>query len=131
MFTRDARWQPSRTAAYKALIVALLTAFAVAVAPSRAWAATASAPTNVSAVRVPSGVQLSWKAPTSTGGLPVLAYYYDISYDGGSTWNSAYYGGTATAVVDTACGEGQSCTYRIYAYTNAGQGAYSTAVTAG
>src|SRR5207245_2530796 len=55
----------------------------------------ASPPQSFTATRVPSGGRLSWKSPASTGGLPVDGYYYDLSFDGGSTWTYMNLGGSA------------------------------------
>ena len=116
------------------LLVALgVVAGVVSMSVGSAGASTkASAPQDLTAARIGSGlVQLNWQPPTNTGGLPVTSYSYDLSINGGSTWEyTGINAGSATSIQDDNCDYGQSCTYRVRAYTDAGPGAYSANATA-
>jgi hypothetical protein len=96
----------------------------------------ASAPQNFTAARIDAGnpnVQLSWQPPANVYGSTVSGYYYDVSYDGGSSWSvtNRYVAAPTTSVVDNNCPGTYTCTYRVRAYTDAGFGNYSPLVTVG
>jgi hypothetical protein len=77
-------------------VLGLLVGCAIALLASAepAFGAVPGAPSGLSAVRTANGsygVTLAWKAPSSTGGLPIENYYVDFSSDRGQTWNNDYY----------------------------------------
>ena len=115
-----------RVAAVNGVGVGAFTGSTAAVVP----ATLAGVPTALKAIRGNSEVQLTWKAPATDGGAPILSYFLQLSSDGGRTWatpNRA--ASTATAAVITGLVNGTSYVFRVAALTDVGTGP-STAKTA-
>ncbi|MCS4538591.1 MAG: fibronectin type III domain-containing protein [Thaumarchaeota archaeon] len=77
-------------------------------------------PTNLTATAVsPSGIDLSWTAPSVVGVSAVTGYEVERSIDGGSTWSVivANTGSTATTYSDTGLAPSTTYTYRVSAIT--------------
>ena len=88
------------------------------------------APTNLQASRGNGSAELSWTAPTSTGGLPVIGYRVRISSDGGAHWQTKTVG-TSTTQTLTDLTNGTEYAVQVAAFNSANTGAYtaSQAVT--
>ena len=115
-----------RVAAVNGVGVGAFTGSTAAVVP----ATLAGVPTALKAIRGNSEVQLTWKAPATDGGAPILSYFLQLSSDGGRTWatpNRA--ASTATSAVITGLVNGTSYVFRVAALTDVGTGP-STAKTA-
>lgn len=92
------------------------------------------APTNVGGEGKNSSVELSWNAPSDTGGSVITAYVIEYSPDDGITWTT--YGDldsndlpvhpdkNTTRIVDDLI-NGQSYIFRVYAINSMGKGDYS------
>ena len=88
-------------------------------------AETASEPRSFTVTPGNGQAELSWSAPSETGGSPVL--YYEVSRDGGSTWSRA---SGNTRHTFTGLTNGTSYRFSVRAVTEAGPGTATTAVTA-
>jgi len=78
------------------------------------------------AIRGNSAVQLTWKAPPTDGGAPILSYFLQLSSDGGRTWAMPNRGAsTATSAVITGLVNGTSYVFRVAALTDVGTGPYT------
>ena len=84
------------------------------------------APTSLSAMVGDQQVELSWTAPASNGGAPILRYEYE--QDSSGTWTST--GGTATSITVRNLTNGQSYSFRVRAVNRVGGGAASSAQSA-
>jgi len=80
----------------------------------------------VSARMVDGSIFVSWSAPASSGGFPVLAYDVQASFDGGSSWQSMRHvpGSERAVMLDDLPGGSEVC-FRIAAINAAGIGAPS------
>ena len=115
-----------RVAAVNGVGVGAFTGSTAAVVP----ATLAGVPTALKAIRGNSEVQLTWKAPATDGGAPILSYLLQSSSDGGRTWATPNRGAsTATSAVITGLVNGTSYVFRVAALTDVGAGPY-TAKTA-
>jgi subtilisin family serine protease len=84
----------------------------------------ADAPTGVQATPGNAQVQLSWTAPTDTGGLPITSYR--VFRNGGLTAVHQTADGSTLSWTDTGRTNGTTYTYTVAAVTGAGQGATSS-----
>jgi hypothetical protein len=93
-----------------------------------------SAPSEVNAERVPSGVLLAWTAPSAAYGLPLEYYEVLISTNRGRDWRFAVqdpYNDSPDVptepptLVDKNCPDDQTCWYKVEAVTSAGTSAAS------
>ena len=87
-----------------------------------------SAPYSLSAQAVgTSRIDLSWRAPRTTGGAPVLGYRIETSSDAGSTWRiiRRNTGSTATTFSDVNLQPATTRHYRVAAINAAGTGPFS------
>ena len=93
-----------------------------------------SAPSNLTAMAASAtGINLSWSAPSKTGGSDITGYKIEVSTDGGDNWSnvSPNTGTTATFFNDT--GLTTSCslrTYRVSAINDVGTGPVSDTAAA-
>jgi len=92
---------------------------------TRMGVAPASAPRQISATLSSGRLQVSWLAPETMGG--VLSYY-EIQTVNGTGFNP-FATTRSTSFIATPPAAGQSISYRIAAYTNAGLGAWSETFT--
>ncbi|MTA27759.1 MAG: hypothetical protein F2562_02750, partial [Actinobacteria bacterium] len=92
----------------------------------------ASAPSNLVAAASSGQAQLSWVAPSSTGGNPITGYRIEQTVDGGTTWTDAVAntGTTATTYSLNGLDNGVTILLRVSAVTSAGSGATSNIATA-
>ena len=74
-------------------------------------------------------IDLSWAAPTSTGGS-VLSYSIELSATGNSSWATILTGITETSYQHTDLSPGKTKFYRIYAINAAGRGESSNVASA-
>ena len=115
-----------RVAAVNGVGVGAFTGSTTAVVP----ATLAGVPTALKAIRGNGEAQLTWKAPATDGGAPILSYFLQLSSDGGRTWAMPNRGAsTATSAVITGLVNGTSYVFRVAALTDVGAGPY-TAKTA-
>jgi len=93
------------------------------VSPAR-WVTTPTAPTNLVGTAGNSRVQLTWSAPTSTGGSPVTDYLIQFSTNGGRSWTT-FQDGQSTNTTTTVHGLANDVryTFRNSAVNAAGAGA--------
>ncbi len=94
-------------------------------ASTRTHADVPGAPTNLTARAIgTSRINLSWSAPRSTGGAPVLGYRIEMSRDGGANWSilRSNTGSVATNFSHTGLAPGTRRDYRISAINTAGVG---------
>jgi titin len=91
----------------------------------------ASAPTALSATAGNAAATLSWVAPVSTGGLPIVGYRVEISSNGGTSWSVAISdtGTTSTSVTVAGLANGTAYAFRVSALTSPGAGSSSTPAT--
>ena len=76
-------------------------------------------------------IDLSWTAPTDTGGSPVTGYKIEFSANGNEPWTEVETTGNAdTNYSDTGLTAGTTRYYRVSAVTSAGTGAPSNAARA-
>ena len=90
-------------------------------------------PTGLTATAVSSyQINLSWQAPSNTGGADLMGYKIERSNDGGSTWNNiiSNTGNSATTYSDTGLQPVTSYTYRVSAVNYAGTSSPSNTATA-
>ena len=98
-----------------------------------------SPPTGLSAQRVQAGVLLQWNTPAHTYGLPLSYYEVYLSTNSGRDWTvqmaslvrSIAIAPEPTAVLETGCGDAQTCIYRMRAFTPAGSSGPSNTATVG
>ena len=91
------------------------------------------APTGLSAIASGSSqINLSWTAPSSTGGAVITDYQIEISFDAGTNWPdlAANTGGAATTYVHTELMPGTTYHYRVSAINAAGTGPVSNMANA-
>ena len=85
----------------------------------------ASVPLDLVVVRGNARMTLSWKAPASTGGVPITDYLLQSSTDGGSTWKQvADKIAPTTTATATGLVNGTSYVFRVAAMNGVGAGAY-------
>ena len=83
------------------------------------------APTGLTAnARGTSRIELSWTAPSYTGGVPITGYQVEVSEDGGSQWEEleANTSSTATRYAHTGLDPASTRHYRVSAINVAGTG---------
>ena len=83
------------------------------------------APTDLTAnARGTSRIELSWTAPSYTGGVPITGYQVEVSEDGGSQWEEleANTSSTATRYAHTGLDPASTRHYRVSAINVAGTG---------
>lgn len=86
----------------------------------------AGLPTALQGRRGNAQVSLSWKAPTSDGGSPIVDYLLQSSSDGGKTWATIERpASAATTVTVTALANGTSYVFRLAAVNSTGPGAFT------
>jgi uncharacterized delta-60 repeat protein len=91
-----------------------------------AGASLPGAPTGVAGMSGDGQVELSWVAPSVTGGAAVTDHVVEVSGDGGSTWFALVDGTSAsTSVVVTGLSNGTGYVFRVSAVNSAGVGAVS------
>lgn len=90
-------------------------------------------PTNLSATSISSSqINLSWDAPSDTGGSAITGYSIERSTDSGSTWNAldANTGSSSTAYSDTGLTPSTSYMYRVSAINSVGTSSPSNTASA-
>ena len=84
-------------------------------------------PRNLTAT--PSGytrIDLSWTAPSNSGGAPITSYRIEVSPDGANNnWSDLVPSQTGTSYAHTGLAAGTTQYYRVYATNSAGEGAAS------
>ena len=83
------------------------------------------APTDLTAnARGTSRIELSWTAPSYTGGVPITGYQVEVSEDGGSQWevHEANTSSTSTKYTHTSLDPASTRHYRVSAINVAGPG---------
>src|SRR5690349_12755539 len=77
----------------------------VGVLPAAAAVTKPSAPRSLSANGGPGTgtVSLQWLAPSSTGGAPITGYTYDVSTNGGTTWDGPHAFGSTNLSGTATC----------------------------
>jgi titin len=96
---------------------------------------TPGAPTGVAAIPGDASANVTWTAPTNSGGSPITSYVVQDSTDGGGTWTPAVRSAAAAiahdspATTETVTGltNGTAYVFRVAANSTTGTGAYSTA----
>ena len=91
------------------------------------------APTNLMATANGSTqIDLSWNAPTNTGGASIIGYEIEVSSDDGSNWTNrvANTGTTTTSYSHTGLSAGTTRHYRVSAINANGTGAASSTANA-
>jgi hypothetical protein len=87
--------------------------------------------TELAAVRGNASVSLSWKAPASTGGLPISDYVVQSSKDGGATWKTEGDKVSAdTKAIVSGLVNGSSYVFRVAAKNAVGVGPSTAASVA-
>jgi fibronectin type 3 domain-containing protein len=77
------------------------------------------------------GIQLSWTAPSTTGGSPLTSYKVYRSTSSSGSWAVvASVGGTTTTYKDTTTTRGATYYYEVTAVSSAGEGPPSNVATA-
>lgn len=72
--------------------------------------------------------ELSWTAPTTTGGLPVIGYRVRYSGDGGATWETKTFGaGTSQTLAGLV--NGTEYEVQVAAFNRSNEGAFSASQT--
>ena len=99
------------------------------------------APTGLTAALVPgeAKVELSWVAPTSSGGAPITGYRVELSQDNGTSWAGVYTASEgATTYTDDGTDDrgpvfeaGDGPHYRVAAINSVGTGPFSEPVPSG
>ncbi len=99
------------------------------------------APTGLTAALVPgeARVELSWVAPTSSGGAPITGYLVELSQDNGTSWAEVYTASEgATTYTDDGTDDqgpvfeaGDGPHYRVAAINSVGTGPFSEPVPSG
>ena len=92
-----------------------------------------TAPVNLTAQAVANTqINLSWSAPSKTGGSDITGYKIEVSTDGGNNWTDlvADTSSTETEYSDTGLTSGNTRTYRVSAINDLGTGAVSNTVSA-
>ncbi len=88
----------------------------------------AAAPTSVTAAVGDQSVQVSWVAPTNTGGLPITDYIVRFRLASAAVWNSVNVGSAATTRLLTGLTNGQQYVFQVAAVTGFGTGAFSAII---
>ncbi len=70
-------------------------------------------------------INLSWTAPTNTGGAPITGYQIEVSPSGTSNWSDLVANTTATTYAHTGLSAGVTRHYRVRAINSVGPGAVS------
>ncbi len=70
-------------------------------------------------------INLSWTAPTNTGGAPITGYQIEVSPSGTSNWSDLVANTTATTYAHTGLSAGETRHYRVRAINSVGPGAVS------
>ena len=126
---RDTNLLPATTYRYQvAAINSVGAGQRSAAASTTTHAAVPGAPGSLTARAVgTSRIDLSWRAPTNTGGAAVLGYRIEVSRDAGANWIilRASTGSTATSFSHTGLQPGNQRHYRVSAINSAGIGAPS------
>ncbi len=104
----------------------------VATATTSTPTATApAAPTGLTATAAgPTTINLSWTAPTNTGGAAITGYRIEVSPNGTSNWTNQQANTTATTYAHTGLSAGTTRHYRVSAINSVGTGAASNVATA-
>jgi uncharacterized repeat protein (TIGR01451 family) len=86
----------------------------------------ASAPRDLVASAGDGLVELSWRAPVETGGIPVLAYEVELSTDGGLVWTpfETLFSSQERAIIDGLVNR-TTYQFRVRAVNDEGVGPYS------
>ncbi len=113
-----------RVAAVTAAGTGIFSAWAGPVTP----AGPAAAPTSVTAAVGNQSVQVSWVAPTNTGGLPITDYIVRFRLASAAVWNSVNVGSAATTRLLTGLTNGQQYVFQVAAVTGFGTGAFSAII---
>ncbi len=71
-------------------------------------------------------INLSWTAPTNTGGAPITGYQIEVSPSGTSNWSDLVANTTATTYAHTGLSAGETRHYRVRAINSVGPGAVSS-----
>ena len=90
-------------------------------------------PTDLSAIASGSSqINLSWIAPSNTGGTTIIGYQIEVSFDAGTNWSdlAANTGSAATTYIHTGLTPGMKCHYRVSAISAAGTGPVSNMANA-
>ena len=90
-------------------------------------------PTGLTATTVSSSeIDLSWSAPTNTGGSAITGYVIERSLDSGTSWSSiqSNTGSTSTVYSDTPLPSSSTYTYRVHAINSVGDSPPSNTATA-
>ena len=85
----------------------------------------AEAPTSVNAVARDASAQVSWLAPTQTGGSPITDYVVRYRLASAATWSSVNVGSAVTTRLVTGLTNGQQYVFQVAAITSFGTGAFS------
>ncbi|WP_456698135.1 fibronectin type III domain-containing protein [Aeromicrobium sp. P5_D10] len=83
-----------------------------------------SAPTGLQVTHANASAELSWTAPTSTGGQPVIGYNVRYSRDGGDNWTVKKFG-TATSQTLTGLTNGTEYEVQVAAVNSSAIGTYT------
>ncbi len=75
-------------------------------------------------------INLSWTAPTNTGGAPITGYQIEVSPSGTSNWSDLVANTTATTYAHTGLSAGVTRHYRVRAINSVGPGAVSATTSA-
>jgi hypothetical protein len=90
----------------------------------------AAAPTSVTAVPRDASAQISWVAPTQTGGRPITDYVVRFRLASAVAWSSVNVGSAATTRLVTGLTNGQSYVFQVAAVTSFGTGDFSAITSA-
>ncbi len=75
-------------------------------------------------------INLSWTAPTNTGGAAITGYQIEVSPNGTSNWSDLVANTTATTYAHTGLSAGETRHYRVRAINSVGPGAVSATTSA-
>jgi hypothetical protein len=88
----------------------------------------AAAPTGVTLLARDKSVQVSWVAPTNTGGRPITDYVVRYRLSTATVWSSVTVGSAATTRLVTGLTNGSQYVFQVAAVTSYGTGAFSAIV---